>query len=131
MGPTNQDQSGTAQGLWYNPAQPARPEAPHLALVHDNVDPALAVFSVGASVPNLAPGVYSFAPEMSGKHNRDFKDITVDGSEYCFDSFPTLSRGVLGVKLIAATTIQIEAQGLPSCATGPGILGSGGLPFQR
>ncbi|MBI2650402.1 hypothetical protein HYX04_03745, partial [Candidatus Woesearchaeota archaeon] len=49
-GEVAQDNPGTAQGVWFvKGASNTYPEDPHLALVHDNIDPAKGVFSVGTS----------------------------------------------------------------------------------
>ncbi|MFN8581258.1 MAG: hypothetical protein U0163_09820 [Gemmatimonadaceae bacterium] len=113
-----QDVPNTAQGRWFFDA--TQTEDPHLALVHDNVDPTQAVFSVGTSVPGLSVGTYSFTPSptAAGHHNVDFGLVTADGAVYCYDtSFPT-ARRVL-VQLVTASRLRIEGASGATCGAGP------------
>ncbi len=82
-----QDLAGSAQGYWYYPGAPNIPENPHLALIHFNIDPATATFSVGTSIPNFAGG-HDFIPKTVAdgtRINYDFK-IVHDTQLYCYDS---------------------------------------------
>lgn len=107
------DVSGTAQGGWFNPAQPTYPESMHLALSPDNVDPTLIVFSIGLSQPGLS-GWYRFAPQSSGTVNRAFSAVTADGTIYCWQQ---LYAGILLGRLEDATTLRLEARpAVSSCA---------------
>ncbi len=109
-----QDKPNTAQGRWFFDNSPM--EDAHLALVHDNVDPSRAVFSVGTSVPGLASGTYDFVPGApAGDHlNVDFGSVTSDGSTYCYQTaFPKVRRVL--VQLVSATRLRIEGSSATSC----------------
>ena len=45
----------TAAGRWFRFDSPTYPEEPHLALVHDNFNPGLGVFSVGTPITEAGP----------------------------------------------------------------------------
>jgi hypothetical protein len=79
------DVPGTAQGLWFKKGEPDFPEDPHMALVYDNVEPQVPVFSVGIGIPNFNTGLYTFTPADSGIVNRLFKDVIPDGKLYRFE----------------------------------------------
>jgi len=80
-----QDIPGTAQGCWFlKEVAETYPEDPHLALVYDNVDPRLAILSIGNSILNLPAGTYEYLPQLNGLLNPAFKDITPDGNTYGF-----------------------------------------------
>jgi hypothetical protein len=142
-GTVMQDLPGTAQGIWYLAGTVDEgPEDPHLALVHDNVDPTVATFSVGTSIPGLASRVYPFRPKTSGLVNRDFGAIAADGRVYCFHSTAgipnwrssggSLARGsIVLVALTSATTLRIERQAKTACGSGPWAFGSGAVDFER
>jgi hypothetical protein len=122
-----QDAAGTAQGVWYKPGAPPIPEDPHLALVHDNVNPTLGVFSSGTSVAGIVDRTYPFTPTSSGLVNRDFDQVTADGNLYCYDGFPTGGGPGLGIVLLSmpdATTLRIEHQDGGTS----GDCGNGGQP---
>jgi len=70
---------GTKLGYTY-------PEDPHMALVHNNINPAQAVFSIGTSFTGVETGGYSFTPSASGLVNPDFSRVTADGKVYCFET---------------------------------------------
>lgn len=108
-GETAQDVPGTAQGLWFMPGAPSpSPEDLHLALVYDNVDPSVPVFSVGTSIPGLDAGVYSFVPEDSGPVNRDFSEV-VPGAVYRYCGLEQAEGVVILLQLPSPTTLKIEA----------------------
>jgi hypothetical protein len=107
-----QDRAGTAQGRWFFDANYL--EATHLALVHDNLNPALGAISVGTSIPTLPTGVYQFAPTAVGRVNADFARVTADGALYCYEvSVPSRQR--IFVRMPDATTLQIGASPGSSC----------------
>jgi hypothetical protein len=132
-GTVMQDLPGTAQGLWYRPGAPSSPEDPHLALVHDNVDPTIPAFSVGTSVTGLSPGVYTFTPQPSGLVDRDFPTVA-PGSTYCwnlnnfYDGYP-LGRLVGSFPSVSALRIRYDLS--DSCGGGPWTVGSEGTTFER
>jgi hypothetical protein len=109
-----QDVAGTAQGLWFLPGVPTSPEDPHLALVHDNVDPSQPVFSVGNDTFGLSSGTYTYTPQSSGIVDRDFSAITNDGLTYICHYWevgnPSTPIGTILLQMPTATTLQIEAQ---------------------
>ncbi|MFN8574020.1 MAG: hypothetical protein U0132_18325 [Gemmatimonadaceae bacterium] len=109
-----QDKPNTAQGRWFYDNSPT--EDAHLALVHDNVDPTQAVFSVGTSVPGLTSGTYAFAPNMSAADhvNVDFGQVTADGAIFCYETqFPRIRRVL--VQLLTGSRLRIEASSATTC----------------
>jgi hypothetical protein len=85
-----QDVAGTAQGNWFLPARNltnSSDTGAFLALVHDYVDPAQPLLSVGNAIPGLAGGLYAFTPVTTGAINRDFSDVKPDAGVFCFDGF--------------------------------------------
>ncbi|MBI4238631.1 MAG: hypothetical protein HY696_09495 [Deltaproteobacteria bacterium] len=137
-GEVEQDEPGTAQGIWFvNGTTSFQQEDPHLALVHDNIDPTLGAFSVGASIPSLSSGAYFFTPTHSGTVNRDFDEVTNDGNTYCYDSFQNYvgesiaSQFVILLRLTTTTTLQIESQSGATCGSNSWTLGSGAVTFER
>ena len=108
-----QDVPGTAQGNWFlSGIRDKNPEDPHLALVHSNIHPARAVFSVGTSIRDLRSGKYEVLPVEKGLLDRDFKDITPDGYTYGFrvvrhDNIAF--DGIVIVRMPDAETLWIEA----------------------
>ena len=82
----------------------------HLALVHDNIDPGMAVISVGGVIADF--GRWSFRPEADGRINRDFSDIVDDDTIFCFhqlDGGSNLDRRFV-VQLVDDDTLLIEQQ---------------------
>jgi hypothetical protein len=136
-GQVMQDVTGTAQGIWYVAGTTQQyPEDPHLALVHDNANPAIAVFSVGTSIPGLESRAYPFMPAASGKVNRDFSAISADGEIYCFDSVGTPESGIpsgtiILLQLTSGTTLRIEKQAKNRCGDGPWMFTNGSVEFER
>jgi hypothetical protein len=70
-----QDVPGTAQGNWFTPAGGGIPERGRIALVHDNIDPSLPVFSIGNDLSGWPAGRWRFTPLPTGMVNRDFDDV--------------------------------------------------------
>ncbi len=142
-----QDVAGTAQGDWYFPGQPNIPDNPHLALIHDNVYPSTATFSIGASVPGLE-GAYSVYPKTTpdgSRLNYDF-GLVQDTQIYCYDSFMDLlvngqgvpDAGLAGhIVLIqlspSLNTLKIELQnpGTACAAAAPWSFTGNAVNFQR
>lgn len=128
-----QDLPGTAQGTWVPPDERfIVHDTPHLALVHDPIDPRLAAFSVGERLAEagIPPAVYRFTPRVSGYVNRDFSDIRADGKMYCFETQgPQLHRDQA-----ATTTILLAMRSDTSLQIGPGPTGgcgAGPWPLDR
>ena len=128
-GTIEQDIAGTAQGIWLLPGESTYPEDPHLALVHDNVDPTQPVFSVGNSVTGLSSGTYTYTLEATGTEDRDFDDINVVGTTYTFIDIVEDTSLVILLKMLTTTSLQIEAQ---TDADGPPWLFTGSaVQFER
>ena len=114
-GEVMQDIPGTAQGNWYTGETGAHANwSQELALVHDNVDPALAAISIGGTVNGS--GVWLFLPESSGLVNRDFADVAADGRTYCYEGAmndeggqtPAPFPGRLLISLTSDTEMLVE-----------------------
>lgn len=124
-----QDVSNTAQGRWY--FGQAGNDDPHLALVHDNVDPTEGAFSVGVSIPSLPSTVYLFTPATTGRLNLDFSRVTADGQLYCYEPITTGTRHIL-LQLTSSTTIRIEGGTGPTCGPSSGwALSAAAVTFSR
>ena len=129
-----QDRAGTAQGRWFVPdTAHSMPQSRHLALVHDNVDPAVPVFSVGTSLPAFL-GTWTFAPQTSGTIDRDFRDVR-PGILYCWNVTPWPPRaGVPAWMVVAgmpdALRLQLTARTAARCEDGPPTL-EGAIEFER
>jgi hypothetical protein len=131
-----QDLPGTAQGLWYVPGTPqstVQDVSPHLALVHDNVNPSTGVFSVGTSMSaSSLPGTqYYFSPSSSGHVNLDFNRVTSDGTVYCYDAFTNLLNSIILLQLPTSSTLTIERQTAASCGSGPWTFTGNASSFVR
>jgi hypothetical protein len=151
-----QDEPGTAQGNWFTgpTATDSSEDATTLALVHDNVDPSIPVFSVsrafceplpgGGEACSFIPGRYSFAPAGAGLVNREFSDVA-PGAVYCYDNLrhatdPGAVAGRVLIEVVpspvhsSADRLRIEP--VPwtvaaGCGAGPWSFGSGAREFQR
>jgi len=107
-GNLSQDIPGTAQGLWFREGESTYPQDPHIALVHDNVDPTIPVLSIGTSIPGLNSGTYPYTVETSGTTNRDFGDIEPNGQIYAFQSFNNGEEGIILIQLSDENSLKIE-----------------------
>lgn len=137
-GEVEQDEPGTAQGAWFaNGSTQTYPEDPHVSLVHDNVDPSIAVFSVGTSMAasGLPAGLYLFDPAGSGRVNRDFKDVEADGTLYCYETRDRFGEVpapfVILLQMTSPTTLRIERLDSASCGDGPWQFGSTYADYDR
>ncbi len=112
-----QDLPGTAQGNWYADADAASEWDAHLALVHDNVDPAIAVIAVGGMI--AGPGLWTFAPRPDGTVNRDFASLAPGQQVFCFHEFDDASNrgGSFLIRLVDDDTMLVE-QEPGSCSDG-------------
>lgn len=106
-----QDVAGTAQGRWFFDA--TGQEDHHLALVHQNWDPAIGAFSIGTQVPGTSPTVLQFAPVGTGRLNRDFSGVSADGKLYCYE--PNNATGHVFIQLPSATQLKIEVTSSGAC----------------
>ncbi len=118
---------------------------PHLTLAHDNVDANLSVFSIGTSTGpiGLQPGVYYVTSAMNGQPtesqpgavNRDFSQVTPDGSVYCYETERRSSGRVEGTATLLiimpdTETLRPGHPDEPSCGSGPwAMYDSVGCPF--
>lgn len=138
-----QDVPGTAQGNWFTAGTSfmnTQDYSPWLGLLHDYVDPALPIFSMGSSVPGLRLGLYAFTAERSGTVNRDFADVKPDGTTYCYERFHTgqtrsalnlgTATGAILLRMPTATTIAVEFQQGATCATAR-PMGAAAKTFER
>lgn len=138
-----QDVAGTAQGNWFIGTQTFRNVqdfSPFLALLHDFVDPAVPIFSMGSSVKGLRLGLYTFTPQPSGLVNRDFADVRPDGQTYCYERFGSgqtrsglnlsTADGVILLAMPSATRLSVEFQQGGTCATAR-TLTTGAFTFDR
>ena len=135
-GEVEQDEPGTAQGAWFvQGSTAAYLEDPHLALVHDNIDPSRAVFSVGTSMAEsgLDSGLYYLMPLASGFVNRDFRDVE-PGNVYCYERLIDRSAHEAGVTIILEltdpATLRIERVAF-ACGDGPWSFGESSTTFER
>lgn len=138
-GRIDQDIAGTAQGVWFKKDTPqnfesSHPEDPHLALVHDNVDYAQPVFSIGNSVQGLEAGRYYYTSKETGFLNRDFGDV-IPGNVYCFEGVnnrfnPDPLGFIIILEMPIETTLKIERQEKSSC-TSPYQFSSNFSEFER
>lgn len=133
-----QDVPGTAMGAWVPPGtEGIVHDPPHLALVHDYIEPGYLVFSMGDSAQSagLPRGKYTFLPKNEGKINRHFKDIAADGTVYCFETvnlYQYQSRQAVAVLLIMPTpeTLLIQKLDTAACGAGPWLMGNA-VTFER
>ena len=110
-GTPHQEFSGTAQGVWYleDSTQLDR-EDQHIALVHDNIDPKIPVFSIGTSLEKfgIESRTYEFEPESTGLVDRDFADVKADGNIYCYEFNESSGDGVFQVLLQMVTDEELK-----------------------
>lgn len=124
-GEVMQDVGGTAQGNWFSTSEPdVVTDDPHLALVHDNVDPTKGAFSIGTTVRSYYTSLNLFTPASSGRVNLDFDLVTSDGNAYCYDNLTDsggnpISDTILIIQMTSETTLKIERQSASSCGNGP------------
>jgi hypothetical protein len=122
-----QDVAGTAQGNWRRVGLTTYPEDPHLALVHDMLDPTRMAVSMGTSLPPATPHVSLPLRAFSGQANRDFSEVVPGASAWCWD----LDGGVrLIVNLPDAGTLRAQAQA-GACGAGPWSFAGSPVEFVR
>lgn len=112
-----QDKKGTLQGNWfYGTSEQADQDSKRqMSLVHDNVDPSMAAFTVGGTI--VEQGIsWNFAPAHSGLINREFSEVIVGDTIYCYQPLENTDRRFL-TQLFGETKLKIEAQS-GSCTTG-------------
>lgn len=123
-----QDLPGTAMGVWVTPdTQEIHHDPPHMALVHDNIEPQYLVFSLGDSTSKigLPAGKYIYLPKEEGLVNRHFKDVKPDQQVFCFETEEVLysqgrkSSAVILLTMSDAEKLRISKLNAASCGTGP------------
>ncbi|MGI0141676.1 MAG: hypothetical protein ACREBF_03450 [Candidatus Micrarchaeales archaeon] len=137
-----QDVPGAAQGGWFQKGTPSPyiNEGVLISLIHNDFYSGSELFSIGlqANVSGLAGVTYYFKPTSSGHVNRDFGNVTADGTVYCYDSFTNSyessaasAPGMILLQLVNASTLRIEYQGAGSCGSGPWSFTSNHADFYR
>ncbi len=134
-GEVEQDEPGTAQGVWFpKGTKETYPEDRGLSLVHDNIDPSKAAFSVGTS-SNIPSGLYYFRPENAGTINRDFRDVKADGKIYCFEPRDRFNDSPLSFVIIlqmtSNTTLRVERKDQTGCGRTSWEFGPSAADFER
>jgi hypothetical protein len=133
-----QDLPGTAQGNWFaDETSGTYPERNRIALVHDNVDPAIPTFSISDEFAFWGTGDWRFVPAASGFVNRDFSAV-VPGNVYCYEGMRvgdtnsgTVLIEVFGVGGDPANRLRIERPGAAACGSGPWAFTTAAVVFQR
>ena len=113
-GTVMQDIPATAQGRWF--VNDDWNERLHLGLVRDYIDPSIAAFSVGTSIPSLPTQLYRFDPVDAGRVDLDFPHVRADGNIYCYE--PTSlspTSYVVFIQLVSDTRLRIEGSPGASC----------------
>ncbi len=141
-GQIDQDIASTAQGVWFKKGTPqnfesSHPEDPHLALVHDNVDYAQPVFSIGNSMQKsgLEAGRYYYTVKSFGNINRDFGKV-VPGDVYCFDGInnrfnPDPLGFIIILEMPTEIDLKIEKQSNSSCGKAKYHFSPNATEFER
>lgn len=135
-----QDAPGMAQGVWFvEGTVQTFPEDPHLALVHDNYDPDMGIFSVGrgAEAYGVAVGAYRFAPSHAGFVNRDFDEVGADAQVYCYENLSSsntredYSNLVLLVQMPTDGALRLSKKRESACGDPPFGLSSSYAEYER
>jgi hypothetical protein len=116
-GVTMQDIQGTLKGTWFH--ETAEEEyvvdwEVYLAFVNDNNFPEVQVVSIAGIFTD--PGKFKFIPKSSGKINREFSQVTPDGSIYCYEAsnvgkpFEAVPSGKILVQMTTDKELMIEHQ---------------------
>ena len=139
------DVEGTAQGNWFYPGtyqREATDLSPSVALVHDYIDPAQPVFSIGTKVEGVRMGLYTFEPRESGAVNRDFTAIVAGAGPFCYEGMRggwtvgKLPTGTLSGVLLAALDgegrLRLERKEAATCdAAMPWTFSDAAAVFER
>jgi len=124
-----QDVAGTAQGIWVvEGTTNLYPEDPHVALVHDNINPDLGAFSIGTSFPGRSPVVFQFAPTHAGRDNREFSEVANDGQVYCYGP---IGAGSMLIQLETPTRLLAEYRSSVGCSGAPYTIDPAAVVFVR
>ena len=141
-GTTEQDIPGTVQGNWFSPdTSEMFTEEPNLALIHDDINTQLGVFSIGNTMSNsgIQSGAYYFTPKNSGQVNRDFSNVNQNGGIYCYETNKKLYSNVdsaqptqvIIIQLINQMQLKIEGLNQNSCGNGTWSFTSNAKIFYR
>ncbi|MBN2090099.1 hypothetical protein JW964_10810 [candidate division KSB1 bacterium] len=116
-GTVTYDIAGTAQGFWFKKGASTFPEDVHVALIFDNVEANLPVFSVGTSIDGLKSGLYTFQTKTNGILNRAFKNVVPDDQIYRYEithrcKGASIPNTIILLKMLTKTELQIECQNI-------------------
>jgi hypothetical protein len=130
-GTVMQDVAGTVQGRWF--FNDDWNERLHLGLVRDYIDPAVAAFSVGTTIPSLPSNLYRFDPVDTGRVNVDFPHVGADGPIYCYEPTAVAPTSYLVfIQLLSETRLRIEGSPGTSCgAPESWAFSAGAVEFTR
>ena len=129
-GTTEQDIPETVQGNWFSSdaSSDIFTEGPNLALIHDDINTQLGVFSIGNTLSNsgIQSGAYYFNPKNSGQINTDFNKVNKNGGIYCYETNKKLYSNVnsaiptqvIIIQLINPTQLKIEGLNQNNCGNG-------------
>ncbi|MFC1656515.1 hypothetical protein ACFL14_00920 [Patescibacteria group bacterium] len=136
-GTNAQDKVGTAQGIWFvKDTKEVGSEDLHMALVHDNINPSRAAFSIGNSIKGLEGELAYYIPVDSGLINRDFGDVKSDGNVYCYEPWDRFNMNnplpfTIILELTADDKLRIEKRNQTTCGNGPWQFSSSYADFER
>ncbi len=134
-GTVDQDVPGTAQGRWFQTLEGNPTEDQNIALVHDNIDPSISVFSVGNSLPGAQSNTYRFVPVATGDTNRDFAEVEPDSGVFCYEGLTDRWGNGFDLTLLIEmpdeTTLRIEAIQQSACGSGPWNLSAAAATYLR
>lgn len=135
-GTSHQDIPGTAQGRWFQNVSENLGEDQNIALVHDNIDPEIPVFSIGNSMPGVQSNAYRFVPSATDNTNRDFAEVVPGSGVYCYenltDRWGNSTNGLtFFLEMPDETTLRIEAVVPGTCGSGPWSLSANAVSYVR
>lgn len=130
------DVAGTAQGRWFKQLGGFPVEDENIALLFDNIEPEIPVFSIGNSVSGVRSDAYRFVPGGSGQVNRLFASVTPDAGIICYEgmtdrfdrAFDSLT---FLIEMADDTTLRIEGVPATSCGNGPWSFSSNAATYLR
>jgi len=133
-GEVSQDVANTAQGAWIKAEGSANPEDPNLTLAHDNVEPGYGAIVVGTGLSGVERSTNFFSPTHSETVNREFSEVTNDGTVYCYETSTEKgqsSNNSFFIQLTSPTALTIQKNTAGICGTGPWSLDSSASNFER
>lgn len=120
-GAVMQDVPGTLAGNWFSSAVPfgtISKQVEQLAFSYEAREPARRVLSTGGQLgfKTFGPG-FAIGPEQSsGRMNRAYRDVTPDGTIYCFQHTPSTTNPLhdkVLVQMVSRDELKIEYQQTP------------------